>query len=101
MRIVDTLRARNHLTAAHDPNSQQQRQARQERHAAQHAHAVVSMLNEISRRELDFSPLGGRMIEHTASPDGDWYTEFGGDPAFSGDDVTSYYVNEDGQPVMF
>lgn len=40
------------------------------------------------------------MIEHVASPDGNYYRPFGGDPAFRGDDVTFYYVNEDGQPVM-
>ena len=98
MRIVDALSHKKSLTAAYDPASNEQRQARRERQAAQHAHAVVSMLNEISRRELDFSPLGGRMIEHTASPDGDWYTVFGGDPAFSGDDVTKL-LRQRGRPT--
>ena len=73
MRIVDALKARNHLAPVHDPASEEQRQARRERQAAQHAHAVVSMMDEIPRRELDFEALGGRVIEHVASPDGDYY----------------------------
>ena len=96
MRIVDTLKARNHLTAVHDPASEDERQARRERQAAQHAQAVVSMMDEIPRRELDFDALGGRVIEHVASADGDYYRPFGGDPAFTGDDVTKYYVAQDG-----
>ena len=49
---------------------------------------------------MDFAALGGRMIEHVASPDGDYYRSFGGDPQFTGDDVTMYYVNESGVPCM-
>ena len=57
-------------------------------------------LREIPRSELDFGALGGRMIEHVASSDRDFYILFGGDPDYIGNDVTAYYVSEDGTPVM-
>jgi len=57
-------------------------------------------LTEIPRNELDLQALGGRMIEHVVSPNGDFYTVFGGDPQFTGDDVTAYYVRDDGTPIM-
>ena len=98
MRIVDALKARNQLTPVYDPASEEQRQARRERQAAQHARAVIAMMDEIPRRELDFEALGGRVIEHVASADGDYYRPFGGDPPFTGDDVTKYFVAQDGTP---
>ena len=58
------------------------------------------MMEEIPRRELDFTALGGRVIEHVASPNGDYYRVFGGDPPFTGDDVTNYFVAQDGTPTM-
>ena len=57
-------------------------------------------MDEIPRRELDFEALGGRVIEHVASQDGDYYRLFGGDPQFTGDDVTKYFVAQDGTPTM-
>ncbi len=100
MRIVDALKARNHLTPFHDPASAGERQARRERQAAQHARGVMTKMDEIPRRELDFEALGGRVIEHVESRDGDFYRVFGGDPAFTGDDVTKYFVAQDGTPTM-
>ena len=58
------------------------------------------MMEEIPRRELDFEALGGRVIEHTASRDGDFYRPHLGDPPFTGDDVTKYFVAQDGTPTM-
>ena len=58
MRIVDALKARNQLTPVHDLTSDGERQTRRERQEAQHAQAVVSMMDEIPRRELDFGALG-------------------------------------------
>ena len=100
MRIVDALKARNHLAPVHNPTGEEQRQARRERAAAQHAHAVVSKMDEIPRRELDLEALGGRVIEHVASANGDYFRPFGGDPAFTGSDVTKYYVSPDGLVIM-
>ena len=100
MRIVDALKARNQLTPVHDLTSDGERQTRRERQEAQHAQAVVSMMDEIPRRELDFGALGGRVIEHVVSRDGDYYRPFGGSPPFTGDDVTRYFVAHDGTPTM-
>ena len=100
MRIVDALKARNHLSPVHDPVSEEERRTRRERAAAQHDRAVVAKMDEIPRRELDFGALGGRMIEHVASADGAYYRVFGGDPVFTGDDVTKYFVAQDGSVVM-
>jgi hypothetical protein len=61
---------------------------------------IISRLTEIPRNELNFEAMGGRVIEHVASPNGDYYTVFGGDPQIVGSDVTSYYVREDGTPIM-
>lgn len=36
------------------------------------------------------------MIEHVASSNGAFYTLFMGDADYIGDDVTAYYVSEDG-----
>ena len=99
MRIVDALTPRSHLTAVHDP-VEEERRTRRERQAAQLAQAVVSKMDEIPRRELDFDALGGRVIEHVASANGDYFRPFGGDPMFTGDDVTKYFVAQDGTPTM-
>jgi hypothetical protein len=61
---------------------------------------IVTRLTEVPRSELDLKALGGRMIEHVASPNGDYYTAFGGDPGLIGNDVVAYYVREDGTPIM-
>jgi len=100
VRIVDVLKVRSHLAPVHDPASAEQRQARRERQAASHAQAVVSMMDEIPRRELDLEALGGRVIEHVASAEGAYYRPFEGDPPFTGDDVTKYYVAQDGLVIM-
>ena len=57
-------------------------------------------MDEIPRRELDFEALGGRVIEHVASAEGAYYRLFGGDPVFTGDDVTKYFVTQDGASCM-
>ena len=97
MRIVDALKARNHLAPFHDASAGE-RQARRARPAAQHARGVMKM-DEIPG-ELLASSAGGRVIEHVESRDGDFYRVFGGDPAFAGDDVTKYFVAQDGTPTM-
>lgn len=110
MRIVDALRDREQARRLLDPNAhelftgtpQEQEQARRARARHMRIAGIFnnSRLREIPRSELDFEALGGRMIEHVASRDGDFYHQFGGDPQFTGDDVTAYYVTEDGTPVM-
>ena len=40
------------------------------------------------------------MIEHVASSNGAFYTLFMGDADYIGDDVTAYYVSEEGTPVL-
>ena len=100
MRLVDALKARNHVAPVHNATGEEQRQARRERQVAQHAHAIVSTMTEIPRRELDFNALGGRVIEHVASAEGAFYGPHLGDPPFTGGDVTMYYVNESGVPCL-
>ena len=46
--------------------------------------------------ELEFRPRG--IIEHVASPDGNWYRVVGGDPDYM-PGVNWYYVTADGDPV--
>ena len=97
MRIVDALKARNQLAPVHDPVSEEQRQSTTRTAGSQHAQAVVSKMDEIPRRELDFDALGGRMIEHVASADGGLTTACSAAiPPFTGDDVTKYFVAQDG-----
>jgi len=91
VRIVDALEARNRLTPAYDPASEAERQARRERQAAAHARAVISLMDEVPRKQLLFSR---HWIEDTST--GHFYRPFGGDPQLCGPDVTKYYVSQDG-----
>ena len=106
MKIVHALRPRNTLIV--DPNDprlvtgtpDEQRQARREYERARIARHIIATKEELPLSELDFEALGGRLIEHVASRDGDFYRMFGGDPGHAGDDVTTYFINAAGDPVM-
>ena len=109
MKVRDAIRGKTtNLAEIHDANDprltigtpDEQRAARRQLNEARAARAIIELLDEIPRNELSFDALGGRMIEHVASPDGDYYRPWGGDAAFRGDDVSFYYVNEAGRPVM-
>jgi hypothetical protein len=77
-----------------------QRRARREFERQRVTRAIVATKTEIPRAELNFEALGGRVIEHVASRDGDFYFVFSGDPSYVGHDVRSYFVNVAGDPVL-
>jgi hypothetical protein len=108
--IIDKLRDREQARRILDPNSarletgsvQEQEEARRELRRNTRTARILnnSALTEIPRGELKFQALGSRVIEHVASPDGDYYLPFGGDPDYIGDDVTTYFVSASGDPIL-
>jgi hypothetical protein len=92
MRIIDALRDREQASRLLSPSNpalitgtpQQMQEAIRERDRHQRIASIVNnqRLTEIPRNELNFEAMGGRVIEHVASPNGDFYFAFHGDPQF-------------------
>jgi hypothetical protein len=108
--IVDRLRSREEARRILDPSDhrlhtgtpEQQLEARRELRRNSRIARIVNnpALTEIPRHELKFGAHPGRVIEHVASPDGDFYLPFGGDPDYTGDDVTAYFFSASGNPIL-
>jgi hypothetical protein len=110
MRIIDALRDREQARRLLDPGDhalftgtpQQMERAMRERARHLRIASIVNneRLTEIPRAELSLEALGGRVIEHVASPNGDYFFPYFGDAGFVGDDVVAYFIREDETPIM-
>jgi len=69
-----------------------------ERHAEQTRQIMASGKEELSRADLDFEALGGRMVEH--GPTGAFFNVYAGDPQHVGSDVTAFFVTDAGEAIL-
>lgn len=103
MGITTMLRGERPVVDLNDPrlvtgSPEAQKEAREELRRHTFARKVMgSGRVEIPRAELDFQRFG--IIEHVASPHGDYYRATGGDPDYL-PNATAYYFAADGQPVL-
>ena len=72
----------------------QQRELREERNRR----IMASGWEELSRSDLDFEALGGRVIEHL--PTGRFFRLFFGDPTYVGTDVSAFFVTAEGDATL-